>query len=29
METIHFKTVDPVSQDLLRQAAQKGIGLNW
>ena len=29
METIHFKTVDPVSQDLLRDASQKGIGLNW
>ena len=29
METIHFKTVDPVSQDLLRNASQKGIGLNW
>ena len=29
METIHFKTVDPVSQELLRDASQKGIGLNW
>ena len=29
METIHFKTVDPVSQDLLRDASQKGMGLNW
>ena len=29
METIHFKTVDPVSQDLLRGASQNGIGLNW
>ena len=29
METIHFKTVDPVSQELLRDAARKGIGLNW
>ena len=29
METIHFKTVDPVSQELLREAARKGIGLNW
>ncbi len=29
METIHFKTVDPVSQDLLRSASQKGIDLNW
>ncbi|MCX5818331.1 MAG: hypothetical protein NT047_00215 [Deltaproteobacteria bacterium] len=29
METIHFKTVDPVSQELLRDASRKGIGLNW
>ena len=29
METIHFKTVDPVSQELLRDASQKGIDLNW
>jgi hypothetical protein len=29
METIHFKTVDPVSQELLRGASQKGLGLNW
>ena len=29
METIHFKTVDPVSQELLRDALRKGIGLNW
>jgi len=29
METIHFKTVDPVSQDLLRTASQNGIDLNW
>ena len=29
METIHFKTVDPVSQELLRGASQSGIGLNW
>ncbi len=29
METIHFKTVDPLSQDLLRGASQKGLGLNW
>lgn len=29
METIHFKTVDPVSQDLLRGAAQRGLALNW
>ena len=24
METIHFKTVDPVSQELLRDASRKG-----
>jgi hypothetical protein len=29
METIHFKTVDPVSQQLLSDASQKGIDLNW
>jgi hypothetical protein len=29
METIHFKTVDPVSQDLLRGASQQGLDLNW
>jgi hypothetical protein len=29
METIHFKTVDPVSQELLRDASRKGLGLNW
>ncbi len=29
METIHFKTVDPVSQELLRSASRKGIHLNW
>lgn len=29
METIHFKTVDPVSQELLRRASRLGIGLNW
>ena len=29
METIHLKTVDPISQDLLRAAGQKGIRLNW
>ena len=29
METIHFKTVDPISQELLRGASQKGIILNW
>lgn len=29
METIHFKTVDPVSQELLRGASRRGLGLNW
>ena len=29
METIHFKTVDPVSQELLRRASRMGLGLNW
>lgn len=29
METIHFKTVDPVSQELLRRASRKGLDLNW
>jgi hypothetical protein len=29
METIHFKTVDPLSQQLLREASSKGIALNW
>ncbi len=29
METIHFKTVDPVSQELLRYASRKGMCLNW
>ena len=29
METIHFKTVDPVSQNLLRRASEKGLALNW
>ena len=29
METIHLKTVDPVSQHLLRLAAQRGIELPW
>ncbi len=29
METIHLKTVDPVSQELLRFAAQRGIELPW
>lgn len=29
METIHFKTVDPVGQELLRAAAHKGFELVW
>ena len=29
METIHLKSVDPVSQELLRSAARRGIKLNW
>lgn len=29
METIHLKTVDPASQELLRSAAQHGIDLPW
>jgi hypothetical protein len=29
METIHFKTVDPLSQELLRGAARMGFDLNW
>ena len=29
METIHLKTVDPASQDLLRIASRMGINLNW
>lgn len=29
MDTIHVKTVDPVSQDLLRSAARQGIPLSW
>jgi len=29
METIHLKTVDPVSQALLQAAAARGLGLNW
>ncbi len=29
METIHFKTVDPVSQEMLQGASRKGFGLNW
>ena len=29
METIHLKTIDPVSQALLQSAAARGLGLNW
>ena len=29
METIHLKTIDPVSQALLQAASAKGLGLNW
>lgn len=29
METVHLKTVDPISQSLLVSAAQRGIKLNW
>ena len=29
METIHLKTTDPISQHLLRSAAQRGIDLPW
>ncbi len=29
METVHVKTVDPISQDLLVDAAGRGIDLNW
>lgn len=29
MESIHIKTVDPTSQNLLRAAAGRGINLNW
>jgi hypothetical protein len=29
METIHLKTADPVSQHLLRLAAQRGLELQW
>lgn len=29
METIHLKTIDPISQELIRAAARKGIPLNW
>lgn len=29
METIHLKTVDPISQELLRSAAKQGLELSW
>lgn len=29
MDTIHLKTVDPLSQELLKLAYQRGIKLNW
>ncbi len=29
METIHLKTVDPLSQELLKSACQRGIQLSW
>ena len=29
MEAIHMKTVDPVSQELLRSAADRGLDLSW
>ena len=29
METIHFKTVDPISQGLLQAASNRGIKLSW
>lgn len=29
METIHLKTIDPISQDLLKSAGQRGIKLSW
>lgn len=29
METIHFKSVDPIGQEFLRTAAKKGIDLYW
>jgi hypothetical protein len=29
METIHFKTVDPISQELLQAASNRGIKLPW
>ena len=29
MDAIHLKTVDPLSQDLLKSAFQRGIKLNW
>lgn len=29
MENIHLKTVDPISQSLLRAVARRGLSLNW
>ena len=29
MQTIHLKTVDPLSQELLRSASQRGVELSW
>src|SRR4030066_2110250 len=29
MDTIHLKTVDPLSQELLKSAYQRGIKINW
>jgi len=29
METIHLKTIDPISQDLLRSAGSRGLKLTW
>lgn len=29
MDTIHLKTVDPLSQEILKSAYQRGIKLNW
>ena len=29
MQAIHFKTMDPISQNLLRSASQRGIDLGW
>jgi hypothetical protein len=29
METVHFKTIDPLSQDLLQEASRRGLDLTW